>query len=468
VYVIRRFPRFLRGVVGALLGLVAAVVSLNASALAGGKSEFQAFMDLTTGGNHTVTFGSNGTPLITTPAGTGARAGNMMFSAGKASGSFAFDSPVGGKAFATGTQAFKAAAAGRALFNLAKAFSTPLLVGMALYDLAKDLGFTPQWSDSAQANLFYKPVLYCDQVSCYFTAGGDPYKAASRQAACDHYVAVNKPSGYTGRIDPSNNFCYMTGPAGQDGGGVGTFAVGQPVQTLQYADPDAMQAFDDYLGSPTWPVNPHLDQAIADGINSGQLTLDTDGDPVVVPDPSRSLVQSSPATTTGTDGSSISTVQKCELVQRSLGGSSTVGWDCWSETTTTTPDKHTTTTTTKADGTTETSTTTTPGGTTTTTTNPQPYQDPCAKEADTVGCTKLGTPAPDANDTLKKDTKTITFTPVSFQGGACPGPVPFSVFGKSYAFSYDLLCSKLQLISVILLVLSGAMAAYIFADGFRV
>jgi hypothetical protein len=113
------------------------------------------------------------------------------------------------------------------------------------------------------------------------------------------------------------------------------------------------------------------------------------------------------------------------------------------------------------------STNTTTTSTTTTTKTGDPSDlDPCKANPDRMGCANMGTPT--AADTLGKDTKNITITPATFAGGACPAPVTFTVFGKSYAFTYDTLCAKLQIVSVLLLTLSAFAAAYIFADGFRV
>jgi hypothetical protein len=46
--------------------------------------------------------------------------------------------------------------------------------------------------------------------------------------------------------------------------------------------------------------------------------------------------------------------------------------------------------------------------------------------------------------------------------------VQFDAFGQHYAFSYEPLCQKLQVISALLLALSGLAAAYIFVEGLKV
>lgn len=90
----------------------------------------------------------------------------------------------------------------------------------------------------------------------------------------------------------------------------------------------------------------------------------------------------------------------------------------------------------------------------------------CDKYPDSIGCSKYGTPS--ASDTLGKETKNVSITPVDFAGGSCPGPVSLEVFGHSYALSYTPLCDKLATLSSLFLALAGLMAAWIFTSGFRV
>ena len=92
--------------------------------------------------------------------------------------------------------------------------------------------------------------------------------------------------------------------------------------------------------------------------------------------------------------------------------------------------------------------------------------DVCKTNPSSLMCAKFGDPS--ASDTIQKETKNVSITPVSFAGGSCPGPVQFSVFGRSYGFSYDTLCGKLAALSSLFLALAGLTAAWIFTSGFRV
>jgi hypothetical protein len=80
----------------------------------------------------------------------------------------------------------------------------------------------------------------------------------------------------------------------------------------------------------------------------------------------------------------------------------------------------------------------------------QPKEDnQCKANPDRIGCATFGTP--DKGPDIDRNTKNVDFTPVPFAGGSCPAPVQFVVFGREYQFSYDTLCSKLQVISALLL-----------------
>lgn len=113
-----------------------------------------------------------------------------------------------------------------------------------------------------------------------------------------------------------------------------------------------------------------------------------------------------------------------------------------------------------------TGTVTTTATTVLTKTNEAPTKGHCELYPDTVGCSKFGTG--DAGPAITKDTKAVTIGTVSFSGGSCPAPVAFSAFGRSYAFEYSPLCERLASLAPLFLALSALLAAWIFADGFRV
>lgn len=106
--------------------------------------------------------------------------------------------------------------------------------------------------------------------------------------------------------------------------------------------------------------------------------------------------------------------------------------------------------------------------TTTTTTDNTPKQDPddpCVKNPDTLGCAKFGEPP--AGEVPKKD-KPITYAPVPFAGGSCPASVPWSAFGRSYAFAFTPLCDAAATwVRGVVLLVSTVLGGFIFVGGLK-
>lgn len=113
-----------------------------------------------------------------------------------------------------------------------------------------------------------------------------------------------------------------------------------------------------------------------------------------------------------------------------------------------------------------------PTGTTTTqspaniTPSPEPQPDPCDVHPDRIGCSAFGTPIP---ETVSKTTQAVTVTSIAFASSAsCPAPLSFSLNGAQYAVSYQPMCDRLGVLRALFLLMAGVLAAYIFADSFRV
>lgn len=96
-----------------------------------------------------------------------------------------------------------------------------------------------------------------------------------------------------------------------------------------------------------------------------------------------------------------------------------------------------------------------------------PASDLCQLHPEILACSKLGDlPAPDP---LVKNSTAVTVVATAFAGGGgCPSALPFTVYGHSYAMSYQPLCDKLVILKFIFMALAGVAAAYILADSFRV
>jgi hypothetical protein len=97
----------------------------------------------------------------------------------------------------------------------------------------------------------------------------------------------------------------------------------------------------------------------------------------------------------------------------------------------------------------------------------EPPKDPCDANPDRLGCMTAGTPA--KQDELSKETKNVTVDPVTFApGGACPAPLSFTAFARSYAFQYTPLCNQLAKVAPLFMALAAFVAAWILADSFKV
>jgi len=106
--------------------------------------------------------------------------------------------------------------------------------------------------------------------------------------------------------------------------------------------------------------------------------------------------------------------------------------------------------------------------TTTVVTPDQKPTDPCVSDPDTMGCSKFG--VPDAPVLPKVDSGFTGINPVAFTSSAsCPSDLTFNVLGRQQAISYLGACSALETyIKPLLVLLSVALAAWIFAGGFKV
>lgn len=113
-----------------------------------------------------------------------------------------------------------------------------------------------------------------------------------------------------------------------------------------------------------------------------------------------------------------------------------------------------------------------PTGTTTTETpanitpTPEPQPDPCEAHPERIGCAAFGTPT---GETVSKTSQAVAVTAIAFASSAtCPAPLSFALNGAQYAVSYQPMCDRLGVLRALFLVMAGVLAAYIFADSFRV
>lgn len=92
-------------------------------------------------------------------------------------------------------------------------------------------------------------------------------------------------------------------------------------------------------------------------------------------------------------------------------------------------------------------------------------EDPCTRNPDRIGCAKFGEPP--AGEVPKSE-KPITYAPVPFAGGSCPSSVPWSAFGRSYAFEFTPLCDAASTwVRGVVLLVATVLGAFIFVGGLK-
>lgn len=310
---------------------------------------------------------------------------------------------------------------------------TALVVGVALYEFAKQMGFditnpggvltvqkaTPGGLYKANATpspLFATPIGAATWACTYFGMSGPSVSADSSMMYCEN-------SGW-------NRYAR-----GLD------FVPGSP--TLS---PATVEDFEIAIASQTdWPATSKIDEALRDAVKAGA--------PLALPKPAQITgpleVSYPPTTVTNPDGSRTITTKK-ETITYGPDGAIKV-------------DTETTVKTFDAAG--------TQTGTSVITESPKvPEPEPqtdCEKVPDALGCIKLGeAPAPEK---LSKTNVAVSVVAQSFSGGgSCPSPLSFTVIGHSYAVSYQPLCDRLIILKALFMAMAGVMAAFILADSFKV
>lgn len=257
----------------AALGLL--LVSPGASA-AVGRSEFQAFMDLSTGtGKHTVGFGPGGMPLATSGVPGPTAVGNMNivsfagpFEPGPAAGGTAKLPLPGGKSIPLAVkQPIDKRAAAAAIGKFARAFGGPILAGIALYELLDALHLVPSWDSDAKENKFLEEYQVLRWRYSGQNASVPDFESSS--AACAHY-GIGRGNMYLFLVDsPTQARCYF------DGGS--TIVQATEGETMQRNLTDE-ELTDRIAAMSGWPTT--ASQSLAGALKAGQL-IDLMGPPDV-------------------------------------------------------------------------------------------------------------------------------------------------------------------------------------------
>lgn len=286
-----------------------------------------------------------------------------------------------------------AAAVGRFLLRGAAAMTGLLGVGVAAYDLAKELGFTLDNSGGSVVVQKADPV-FCTAAPCYQYRGNalanNPWDY-SAVAACQRHASTNGRA-YLG-ISGSGQSVYC-----QQSGGVNFLMLSQaaPVQVPAYT-PSTISELEAAIASKSgWPSSSAFPRAVRDAIAAGES--------LAVGSPTVTGPASSPGpkeVTNKPDGS---------VVTKQTTNNYTYNTNVVTTTTTTTTTTYNPST----------------GGTTTETTEAEPEQeeDECAKRPDSLACAEADTP----DGEIPRDTEVVSYEEEAlFGSGSCPANLTSSI-----------------------------------------
>lgn len=422
----------------AVVALALGGLSLAASARDTGRSDFNAFMGMATGSSKsTVGFGTGGVPLATAGVPGAGAVGNMNFSHTPggwptANGTFQAPSPLTGKSVPlTGKQAFNKAGTAKALAKFAGRVG-PLGVGMAIFDLMQELGYSSEWTGSQ--NVFKEPHAYTLRKlaanSCATSHGEVLGDIGSLATACQGYqMTMGLKDSFGDAIEivcvPQANGETVQCNRGQYGNvGIATTFV-----SLESERPISLQEIEERIAAETgWPSDSKVSAALAEAVNGGEVVQPEGNLTVAFVDQSTAANTTSEQNLVRSDGTTVDTKTQCDLVQVTHE----IEWRCWSTETVVTPPKTSTETvvTSNPDGTTSTSTVTrtTPGTTTTSTVTGEEADkekdEACPAGSLRAGCAELDSPTAE----IPRETKTITYTEETpFGSGSCPSDVMASI-----------------------------------------
>lgn len=348
---------------------------------------------------------------------------------------------------------------GKALGNLGSKALWPLAFGSAVYDVAKELGFTLS-RDQSGASVVTKEDLTngCWTEPCFNYQVAGLEGRFTKLGACQVYESNHNTVNVSSQFVASNarvafhepfatDGCFVDFHRKSDGVFSSTFIsafVATPVGLSSGSPPalsSSMQEFIDAVAAKSgWPTSSAIARAAADALSQ---SIPVAIDPPVVSGPSS--VPGPSTTTQNPDGST---------TNKTITNNYTYAGDMITY--------NTTVTTTVINNGTVTSTTTT------TSEGESPSDDLCKANPDTVGCTKLGDPAGALPEPIPREEKQISIIPEVFAAGACPAPISFTAYGVTHEFTWVEMCARLASLGTLLMALAALAAAWIFTAGFRV
>lgn len=348
--------------------------------------------------------------------------------------------PVALKYSATASGAAVASALGKFAVK-ASGVGAVLGVGVALYDLGKELGYI---FDNSTGQLV---VTDNNLTQVWNVATGDGISSNSASSACMAFV--NQYPGARGfvSLDPTAlgfrcNYSQIVNGTVQGY----TFVDVLPGETATNSRPSSLAEFENAVASKTnWPANSNITRTLEQAQKDYDIFLEYN--PLTVTGPA-----STPGKTSTTTSSTGTTTTSTTTHNHSYEGANV-----------TTSNVTVTNITNNAGDTTTTTTTETP-------VKEEPTPDQCEKNPDSIGCSEFGTPEPQQ---LTQKSISVQLTPVVFASSAtCPADATanFQILGQSYSpkISYASACSAAtDYIRPVILVLAIAAAGFVFVGGLK-
>ena len=363
------------------------------------------------------------------------------------------------------TAKFKMRSAAGAIIRTAAKLSTPLVIGSAIYDIAKelcyDLSRTPEGelvitSECGAQMYFYHLNGYyfsdnyklathvLNNQTLYRNVFGVPAQASITSWTTEVVLSGGTPittkALYTTNLQPNltsyqaSRYQTQYPCAGQLKPHPTTGQCGTPVPEVVDS-----QALEDAIANKTdWTNSPKILEAIRKALEAGEQV---ETDPPAINGPAQSAERTS-GITNKPDG----TIETTKVINHYTYAGNSISSTTTSTTTNYNTTNNTTTTTTVINNNPE--------------TKPEEPKDECKDNPDRIGCMEQDTPT----DEIPKDNKNITYTAETPLAGTgtCPAPMTMQVFGTSLTLSYASICmAASDYMRPILLLLASFAAALI-------
>lgn len=336
-----------------------------------------------------------------------------------------------------------------AIGRFANKVFTPLAIGSAVYDLAKELNF--YLSRNPDGTLKVEQDANPDYDGFEYAASTEPWRS-SRQGACDDFKeAMRKSSNWVVTSSIHNaGTTQCTVIATQYGGSpftsiqnlgkrnsscpAGQYLIQSICKPFARVETTQIKLEDAIANKSVWIPASNILRTLEDTLKSGEqikpdtTTLTTIG-PANSPSPSPTVTNTTASTVTTTTSNAYN--YSNDTITNTVTNT-TNNYDKINNTTATT--------------------------TTTNVIQPEPPKDSCVDYPERVGCLNIDTPTVE----LPKKDKNVTYAAETlFGGGSCPAPKTATYFGKTLTFSYQPTCDVLTNYIRFMMIAAALYTAYL-------